>query len=124
MPFRATAHERQDGLLVLLVFLGFVSWIVVMPLDASRFDWTPDFSRRVEMAGVAVLLLSAFFLFRSFHDNTFLSSVTRIQSERKQHVVSTGVYGIVRHPMYLGGALDGYDEYRQKVRYRLLPLIW
>src|SRR5262249_59006751 len=34
-----------------------------------------------------------------------LSPLIRIQTERKQHVVSTGVYGLVRHPMYLGAIL-------------------
>ncbi len=43
--------------------------------------------------------------FRSYTDNTFLSPLVRIQEDRKQRVVSTGVYGFVRHPMYLGGIL-------------------
>ena len=48
---------------------------------------------------------SAFLFFRSFHDNTFVSPLVRVQSERKQRVISTGVYGVVRHPMYLGALL-------------------
>ena len=88
----------------------------------------------------------------------------RIQTDRKQHVISTGVYGFVRHPLYLGcllmmlGAplllgslygllisliglilvggriigeektlvseLDGYADYKQKVKYRLIPFVW
>lgn len=35
-------------------------------------------------------------------ENTFLSTLVRIQDDRKQHVISTGVYGFVRHPLYLG----------------------
>jgi protein-S-isoprenylcysteine O-methyltransferase Ste14 len=164
VPKESTGIEKQDRLLVLLLFLGFAAWIVVMPLDAKRFGWTPAFSLQLKVLGGVLLLLSAFFLFRSFHDNTFLSGVTRVQSERKQHVVSTGVYAFVRHPMYLGmllmftgvpfllgsrlglvvaaaivvvlavritreerllgDELDGYEEYRRRVRYRLLPLIW
>ena len=76
-----------------------------MPLDARRFGWTPGGSLRLKALGGSLLMLSSFFLFRAFHDNTFLSGVARIQSERKQRVVSTGVYGVVRHPMYLGMVL-------------------
>jgi protein-S-isoprenylcysteine O-methyltransferase Ste14 len=53
-----------------------------------------------------ILLAGSFFLFfRSYADNTFLSPLVRIQEDRKQKVVSTGVYGFVRHPMYLGAIL-------------------
>ncbi len=50
-------------------------------------------------------MLSSFLFYRAYVDNTFLSPLVRIQTERKQQVVSTGVYGFVRHPMYLGGLL-------------------
>ncbi|HEY2517979.1 MAG TPA: isoprenylcysteine carboxylmethyltransferase family protein [Polyangiaceae bacterium] len=143
---------------------GFVAWIAAMPLDARRFHASPSFPWGLELAGGALLLLSAFFLFRAFRDNTFLSPLVRIQEERKQRVVSSGVYGFVRHPMYLGATcmffgapvllgslvglalglaltlflaarilgeerllvreLEGYAEYRQRVRYRLVPFLW
>jgi protein-S-isoprenylcysteine O-methyltransferase Ste14 len=88
----------------------------------------------------------------------------RIQSERKQQVITTGSYAFVRHPLYLGcflmmlGApmllgsvyglvisligvvgicyrilseermlsqeLEGYGEYKMKVKYRLIPYVW
>jgi protein-S-isoprenylcysteine O-methyltransferase Ste14 len=144
--------------------LSFIAWIVIMPLDARRLGWTPPFAPWVKAVGCALLLASSFLLFRAFHDNTFLSPLVRIQQERRQRVVSTGVYGFVRHPMYLGAVLlfagtplllgstvglaiaglmtllllaripreerlltnelDGYAEYRRKVRYRLLPFLW
>jgi protein-S-isoprenylcysteine O-methyltransferase Ste14 len=135
-----------------------------MPLDAKRFGWSPVFPLWLKAAGVAMLIGSAFLFFRSYTDNTFLSTLVRIQEERRQQVVSGGVYGFVRHPMYLGGILmfigtplllgsvygvliglaltlllmarivgeeamlarnlDGYQDYMQKVRYRLFPFIW
>ena len=86
------------------IAVGFFGWIAVMPIDARRFHWSPPFALGVKAGGGALLLASSFFLFRAFHDNTFLSPLVRIQSEREQRVVSSGVYGFVRHPMYLGAA--------------------
>ncbi len=157
-------QKGWDRAVVFAIVAGFAAWIVVMPLDARRFRWTPLLPVTLKLGGGVLLLTSAFLLFRSFHDNTFLSPLVRIQTERKQQVVSTGVYGFVRHPMYLGAVsmfvgtplllgsavglavavaltlllafrilgeeraladeLEGYDAYRQKVRYRLLPWVW
>jgi len=157
-------QQGWDRYVVYALLLGFVAWIIVMPLDARRFRWTTGFPLWLQAVGVVALMFSAFFIFRSYVDNTFLSPLVRIQTDRKQRVVSTGVYGFVRHPMYLGGALlfigvpmllgsafglavgfalvllvagrivgeerllvqelEGYEEYRTKVKYRLFPLIW
>src|SRR5215510_5929224 len=52
-----------------------------------------------------MLIPSLYLIFESTAENTFASTMVRIQTERKQKVISTGVYGLVRHPMYLGAAL-------------------
>ena len=59
----------------------------------------------LEIAGGILLLPSGFFFFRSFTDNPYLSQLVRIQDDRAQRVVDTGIYGVVRHPMYLGAGL-------------------
>jgi len=158
------SQKGWDKYVLLMIFIGFYIWITIMPLDAKRFHWSPPFSVWTKLAGGILLLIAFFFFFRSFTDNTFLSPMIRIQAERKQHVVSTGVYGFVRHPMYLGAILhligapllpgslygvvagaalllvlagrivgeekmlvnelEGYAEYRKKVRYRLIPYVW
>jgi protein-S-isoprenylcysteine O-methyltransferase Ste14 len=160
-----TANQKGwDKYVVYGLIIGFTSWIVIMPLDANRFEWTTNFPIWLKGLGGIGLLLSFFFFYRSYTDNTFLSPLVRIQTERQHQVVSTGVYGFVRHPMYLGGSLlflgtpmllgsafgliigflllflllarivgeekmlinelEGYSEYKKKVKYRLIPFIW
>jgi protein-S-isoprenylcysteine O-methyltransferase Ste14 len=160
-----TANQRGwDKYVVYGLVLGFVLWIVIMPLDAKRYEWSANFPLWLKIIGGIGLLLSSFLFYRSYADNTFVSPLVRIQAERKQQVVSTGVYGFVRHPMYLGGIvlfigtplllgsiygvligvlisfllvariigeermlvkeLEGYADYKKKVKYRLIPLIW
>ena len=95
-------QSRRDTVVVYLLMIGFAAWAALMPLDGRRFHWTPPLPVALEVAGGVLLALAWLFLFRAFVDNTFLSPLVRIQTEREQHVVSTGVYGLVRHPMYLG----------------------
>jgi protein-S-isoprenylcysteine O-methyltransferase Ste14 len=147
-----------------LAYVGFVTWIVLIPLDASRFGWSPVFPLWLKILGGMMLAPALFFILRATMDNNYLSAAVRLQSDRGQQVVSTGVYAIVRHPLYFGllfmliGAplmtgslfglilslvvvaslvfrifgeekmllteLEGYAEYKQKVKYRLIPFIW
>ncbi len=98
-------QERWDKFVVSGIVLGFALWIVIMPLDAKRYGWSPDFPLWLKVLGGIALIPSAFLFLRSYADNPFVSPLVRIQKERRQRVVSTGVYGFVRHPMYLGGIL-------------------
>ena len=98
-------QKGWDKYVVIGLLVGFVTWIVIMPLDAKRFNWTTYHSLWLQLLGCIFLIFSFFFFLRSYTDNTFLSLLVRIQKERKQQVVTTGVYSIVRHPMYLGGSL-------------------
>jgi protein-S-isoprenylcysteine O-methyltransferase Ste14 len=157
-------QEPWDVVVVIGIVVGFIIWIAIMPLDARRFHWSWAFPLWLQVIGVVMLAGSSFFFFRSYVDNTFLSPLVRIQDDRKQMLVSTGVYGFVRHPMYLGGVLmfmgtplllgsiygfiagmalsvllmvrtlgeeamllrelEGYRNYCQNVRFRLVPFIW
>ena len=141
-----------------------VSWLVIQPLDAKRFAWSPPFPLWLKVLGGLALLPALYLIIRATMENTFLSARVRIQDDRQQRVVSTGVYAFVRHPLYLGcllmmlGApillgslvglaitvlgslvliarivgeekmlaaeLAGYEDYRHKVKYRLIPFVW
>ncbi len=137
--------------------LAFLAELVVPALD-RRFAWT-HVPAAIAYAAEAFVALGFFIVFRVFRANTFTSAV--IEVGEKQHVITTGPYAIVRHPMYAGAfvlllaapialgslaglaafpllvativvrmldeervlerALEGYDAYREKTRWRLVP---
>ena len=157
-------QKKWDKVILSGAYLMWLAWFILMPLDAERFGWSPAFPVWLKVVGVAALLPALYFIYRATVDNTFLSTMVRIQTDRKQQVISTGVYSFVRHPLYLGvllmlfGAplllgsifgeiigliavvvlvgriigeekmlvneLEGYEDYKKKVKYRLIPFVW
>lgn len=81
--------------------LAFIAVFIVSALD-HRFGWTnpPDWAVPLGNALVALGLLIVFFVFR---ENTFTSGTIEIAKD--QHVISTGPYALVRHPMYAGALI-------------------
>jgi protein-S-isoprenylcysteine O-methyltransferase Ste14 len=98
-------QKSWDKILITIFFIGFLVWLVVMPLDAKRFGWSPEFPLWLKIIGGIATLIAWVLTFLVLRENTFASSLVRIQAERKQKVISTGPYSIVRHPMYAGGLL-------------------
>ena len=159
---RLDAKEKentQKGLIALSGLLFFVGFIVA-GLD-FRFGWSHVPMWLVIVA--SVILLTSYALYAEvMRENAYLSRTIEVQEGQK--VVDTGLYGIVRHPMYavtiwlflsiplvlgsfwsllcflpypiimvvrilneervLTEGLDGYADYKKKVKYRLIPFIW
>ena len=74
-------------------------WLIFMGLDGGRFGWSPVPPWLVWVGRVG-LLVGIWGIYRTFRENSFGAPVVRIQTERGHKVISTGPYGIVRHPMY------------------------
>ena len=159
---RLDAKEKrtQQDLIVKISGLMFLSGFVVAGLD-FRFGWLP-LPSWVNWVAAALFLIAYILYAEVLRENAYLSRTIEVQENQK--VVDTGLYGIVRHPMYavtlllflsmpmvLGSALSflcflcypvliikrlkdeevflekelpGYQEYKQKVKYRLIPGIW
>lgn len=156
----AKEKEAEQSLVVKLSGLMFLAGFIVAGLD-YRFGWLP-LPKTVNIVA-AVLFLIAYALYAEvLRENTYLSRTIEVQENQK--VIDTGLYGIVRHPMYsatlllflsmplvlgslyafiiflaypliivkrlkaeeefLERELKGYKEYKQKVKYRLIPFIW
>jgi len=152
--------ESEQKQVVALSGLMFIGGFVVSALD-FRFGWSNLPMWFVILA--AVLQLVAYGMYAEvMRENAYLSRTVEVQENQK--VVDTGLYGIIRHPMYtatillflamplvlgslwgfvifliypvviakrirneemiLEEQLDGYKDYKKKVKYRLIPFIW
>ena len=159
------AENQKDWDKVLMRFYAVLPFVVLLVagLDAGR-KAAPDMPLAVIAAAYVVGVFAYVVIHWVMRANAYLSTVSRIQEDRGQQVVSRGPYRFVRHPMYnamilmwlttplmlgsywalipsflvvvvilirtsledkmLHEELDGYPEYAQEVRYRLLPGIW
>lgn len=77
---------------------------ILIGLDAGRHGWS-QVPLLIQIVGGGMILVSFAITLWATHENQFLSSQVRIQKERGHHVVSTGSYAIIRHPMYAGYCL-------------------
>lgn len=156
----AKEQEAEQKAVVKLSGLLFIIAFVVAGLN-WRFGWwvLPDWAVWV----AAGLFLASYILYAEvLRENTYLSRTIEVQENQK--VIDTGLYGIVRHPMYMAttvlflsmplvlaspisffimlgyipviakrinneekvleDGLEGYAEYKKKIKYRILPFIW
>ncbi len=91
--------KRWDLILVTAILLAFAAEIPVATFDAARMEWSimPPW-----IIAVGYILLVGGIAVTAWAQavNPFFEPGVRIQSERGQHVITSGPYGIVRHPGY------------------------
>ena len=156
----ANEQEAEQKTVVKLSGILFIAAFVVAGLN-WRFGWwiLPNWVVWV----AAGLFLASYLLYAEvLRENTYLSRTIEVQENQK--VIDTGLYGIVRHPMYMATTilflamplvlasplsfiimlgyipviakrikneekvleegLEGYREYKQKVKYKVIPFVW
>jgi len=159
---RLDAKEKQGeqkqviGMSAIIFIIGFI----LAGLD-FRYGWT-NVPIWATISASVVFVISYILYAEVLRENTYLSRTIEVQENQK--VIDTGLYGIVRHPMYfattllflsfpiilgswisfaifclfpfvlvkrikneetvLEEGLDGYKEYKQKVKYRIFPFVW
>ena len=153
-------EEQEQKAVVALSGIMFLAAFIVAGLN-FRFKWfvLPNW---LVYAGTVIFLLSYLMYAEVLRENVYLSRTVEVQENQK--VIDTGLYGVVRHPMYsatlflflsmglvLGSplsfvimlfyipiiakrikneeevllqGLEGYEEYRNKVKYKVIPFVW
>jgi protein-S-isoprenylcysteine O-methyltransferase Ste14 len=100
---RLTAREEQpaaDKKFMLVFAATALIWLVAMGLD--RRLHASDMPLALQVLGLAMYLASIGFIMWVFRENSFAAPVIKVQTARGHHVISTGPYAFVRHPMYSG----------------------
>lgn len=91
-----------DRVLVILLVVSFVGQIIFIPLDAFRFHLLPKPSGLVSVFGLILYIVGWWIMTLALKANPFATTVVRLQQDRHQRVIDSGIYGVVRHPMYAG----------------------
>ncbi|SDR86895.1 methyltransferase family protein [Bradyrhizobium canariense] len=103
---RLTAQDDQpvaDKMLVLVFGVTVLIWFVAIGIDHRMHR--SDVALALQALGLAMLLLSTVFIMWVMRENSFAAPLVKVQAERGHHVVSSGPYAWVRHPMYTGAIL-------------------
>ncbi|MBR0387344.1 MAG: isoprenylcysteine carboxylmethyltransferase family protein [Clostridia bacterium] len=156
----AREEESEQKAVIALSGLMFLAAFVVAGLN-FRFKWIV-LPHWVSWAAAAVFLLAYALYAEVLRENVWLSRTVEVQENQK--VIDAGLYGVVRHPMYMStlllflsmplvlgsvlsfaimlayipiiakrirneekvleSGLEGYAEYKRRVRYKVIPLVW
>ena len=93
-----------DRVIVILLLISYVGQVIFIPLDVFRLHLMPQPGAMVSFLGLALYVAGWWILSLAMKINPFAVPVVRLQQERHQRVIDTGVYAVVRHPMYTGFA--------------------
>ncbi len=97
---------KADKILLLLLFgANLVALPVIAGLDAGRFRWLPLPGFYI-YAGMVIQVIASLPVFWAMLENPFFEGTMRLQKDRDQYAVSRGPYRYIRHPGYLGMALN------------------
>lgn len=94
-------EKTWDKLVIAAMTLAMVGIFVVAGLDVMRFHWTVAPIPAIAI-GAALVLAGDAIIAWCMGENPFLERTVRKQEERGHHVITTGPYRFVRHPMYTG----------------------
>ena len=100
---RPRSKIRKDKIATVLIMLLMLGWFVLTPVDVHHLQLLPAPPSNVSLwGGLGLHAVGLAVIVWTFRENSFAAPVVKIQAERKQRVIDTGPYAVVRHPMYAG----------------------
>ena len=95
----------SDKIVVTLLLISFLGMLVMSALDIFRLHLLAQPGPLASSLGLALTVVGWWIAYLAMSENTFAAPVVKHQVERHHTVTDMGLYRIIRHPMYAGGAL-------------------
>ncbi|BBD60918.1 hypothetical protein NIES2109_37180 [Nostoc sp. HK-01] len=127
-PFIQEGQPIADKIIISLFVIAFFCLIAIIPLDLFQFHLLSKPGTLISSLGLLLFIVGWWIISLSFKENTFAAPVVKHQTDRQQIVIDTGVYSLVRHPMYAGAILlmigmPLWLESYTAVLYSILPIL-
>jgi protein-S-isoprenylcysteine O-methyltransferase Ste14 len=99
-PVIQREQPSADKGFIIAFMVAILAWLIAIGLD--RRAVASNLPLALQVVGFVLYLACTLFTMWVFRENSFAAPVVKLQAERAQHVISTGPYAHVRHPMYSG----------------------
>jgi len=100
--FHQKGQPLADKIIVFLLITGFFGMFVLIPLDVFKFHLLGRPGYFISFLGLVLFICGFWIEYLAMRENPFAAPVVKHLTERRQRVVDTGIYAVVRHPMYAG----------------------
>lgn len=98
-PFQKE-QKNWDKVIMLIFFIAAIALYIIPGFDVVRYEWSEPLPLWMKVIAILIHFPCFVLLGWVMRENTYLSQVVKIDKQRDHHVITTGPYALVRHPMY------------------------
>ena len=102
MNYNSETQPKEDRLATVLMLSAIVVGLSLAPIDFFHLNLSSSFDGNIKNVGLIIYVTGMLLVMASMNANEFAETTVNIQEERGQRVIETGIYSMVRHPMYTG----------------------
>ncbi len=102
MNYNSETQPKEDRLATVLMLSAIVVGLSLAPIDFFHLNLSSSFEGNIKNIGLVIYVAGMLLVMASMNANEFAETTVNIQEERGQTVIETGIYSMVRHPMYTG----------------------
>jgi len=103
--FSTKDQPRADRVATAFLAVFHIAWFIMLPNDVFRWQVLPEPSVGMVCLGAFLCLVGYGIMLSAVWQNSYATPIVGDQEDRGQRLIDTGLYSLVRHPMYLGHLL-------------------